>query len=160
MMQATIRAATQADYEGICELYAEADALHAEALPDLFRVADGPARTWEFIRQLIEDENVALLVAEAGGQLLGVIEVTERVVPEFSCVVPRRYAQVESLAVKAGHRRHGIGRSLMEEARRWAVSRGLPRVELIVWEFNQGAIAFYDELGYKPANRRMWLSTE
>ena len=66
-MQPTIRAATQNDYEGICELFAEADAFHAEALPGVFRVVDGPARTWDFISQLIEDENVALLVAEAGG---------------------------------------------------------------------------------------------
>jgi GNAT superfamily N-acetyltransferase len=109
---------------------------------------------------LIEGENAALLVAEAGGQLVGLAQVAERAVPEFSCVVPRRYAQVESLVVKASHWRQGIGRSLMEEARRWAAGRGLPRVELGVWEFNQGAIAFYEELGYKVAYRKMWLASE
>ena len=77
-MQPTIRAATQDDYDGICQLYAEADAFHAEALPDIFRVADGPARTLDFISQLIEDEKAALLVAEAGGQIVGVAQVTER----------------------------------------------------------------------------------
>src|SRR5439155_8831076 len=133
-MQPTIRAATRDDYEGICELFAEADAFHAEALPGVFRVVDGPARTLDFISQLIEDENAALLVAEAGGQFVGLVHVAERAASDFSCVVPRRYAQVDSLLVTASHWRQGIGRSLMEEARMWAAGRGLPRVVLAVCE--------------------------
>jgi ribosomal protein S18 acetylase RimI-like enzyme len=159
-MGISIREATRDDYESICELYAEADAFHAEALPALFRVADGPARTEYFISHLIQDEDVALLVAEAGGELVGVVHVVERAAPDFPCVVPRRYAQVDSLAVKASFRRQGTGRSLMEEARRWAAGRGLPRIELTVWEFNQGAMALYEELGYETANRKMWRSTD
>src|SRR5947209_6970089 len=137
-MQLTIRAARREDYKGICELFAEGDAFHAEALPGVFRVADAPTRTWDFISRLMEGEDVALLVAEAGGQLVGVVHVAERVAPDFSCVVPRRYAQVDSLVVKAGFWRHGIGRSLMEEAHRWAAGRGLRGVELTVGKFNQG----------------------
>jgi ribosomal protein S18 acetylase RimI-like enzyme len=32
---------------------------------------------------------------------------------------------------------------------------GLTQIELIVWEFNKGAIAFYEQLGCETAYRQM-----
>ena len=43
----------------------------------------------------------------------------------------------------------------MATAERWAAERGLHEIELSVWEFNQGAIAFYTELGYVTERRKM-----
>jgi ribosomal protein S18 acetylase RimI-like enzyme len=43
----------------------------------------------------------------------------------------------------------------MEEAERRARVKGATAIELNVWEFNVGALAFYDRLGYKTRNRRM-----
>jgi ribosomal protein S18 acetylase RimI-like enzyme len=122
----------------------------------VFRVGDGAARTEDFIFKLIEDEDTALLVAETGEEVVGLVHVVTRAASDFSCVVPRRYANVESLAVRAGSRRQGIGSALMEEARRWAAGKGLAGIELTVWEFNTGALALYEELGYTTASRKLW----
>jgi len=45
----SIRQATLKDYEQLCELFEEIDAFHRQALPDVFREADEPARTKEYI---------------------------------------------------------------------------------------------------------------
>jgi len=62
---------------------------------------------------------------------------------------------IDSLAVKEGFRRSGVGRALMERAHQWARDKGVTQVELGVWEFNEGAMAFYEKLGYRPASRKM-----
>jgi ribosomal protein S18 acetylase RimI-like enzyme len=46
----------------------------------------------------------------------------------------------------------------MEAAQEWARQRGARRVQLTVWEFNEGAIAFYESLGYETYSRNMWKS--
>ena len=52
-------------------------------------------------------------------------------------------------------RRQGVGRALMREAVAFAQARGLATVELGVHEFNAGAIAFYEVLGFRTGTRRM-----
>jgi ribosomal protein S18 acetylase RimI-like enzyme len=54
----------------------------------------------------------------------------------------------------------GIGQALMEKTHAWSREVGIRTVELIVWEFNDGARHFYENLGYKTAKRRMWLDLE
>jgi len=151
----TIRPATADDYDQLCEIISEVDALHRDHLSDIFRQPDGPARERDYTLGLLADENVGLFIAEAGGELVGFVQVLLRDSPSSPFVRPRRFALVDALGVCQGHRRVGIGRTLMEEAERWARVKGATAIELNVWEFNVGALAFYDKLGYKTRNRRM-----
>jgi GNAT superfamily N-acetyltransferase len=64
------------------------------------------------------------------------------------------------LGVAESQRGQGIGRALMEHTHEWARGQGIHEVELTVWEFNQGAMAFYSELGYTPIVRRLWKGLE
>lgn len=153
-----IRTATQEDYEHLCEAFAEGDAHHRKDLPQVFREPDGSVRTREFISAILSDENATLLVADHDGQIIGLVHILLRETPDISVMVPRRYAVIDNLVVAKRFRRSGVGQLLMQKAHQWAVSRGVVEVELNVWEFNQGAIAFYEKLGYTTASRRMWKS--
>ena len=67
-MDVTIRPAVPDDYEQICEVLDEADTLHREALPHIFRKPDGPVRERSDIQeQVAGGENLGLFVAEAAG---------------------------------------------------------------------------------------------
>ena len=48
----------------------------------------------------------------------------------------------------------------MDAAHQWARARGLTRVELNVYEFNEGARAFYAALGYETLSRKLGRSLE
>lgn len=157
-MKVVIRRATRDDIVALCQLVAEGDSYHADALPSIFaRVIDA---TWRapFLRDRITDDESAVFVADAGGKLAGaVIAILRRVSPEVPVLVQRRYAWVDTLVVKQAYRRRGLGRALMEHVHRWAVERGVNEVELNVWEFNEAAISLYTQLGYATASRRMRL---
>ncbi len=153
-MEVTMRRARMDDYQRLCELFAEVDALHVERFPELFRMAQ-PARDREYIRQILEDELSAIFVAEAAGELAGFVQVMVRDAPPVEVMVPRRFAVVDTLGVSEKHRRLGIGKALMEKAEQFAAERGAGDVELNVYLFNQGAVRFYEELGYTPERQRM-----
>jgi diamine N-acetyltransferase len=104
---------------------------------------------------LIIDENVGLFVAKVEGKLVGFVHVIIRDSPAIPICVPRRYAIVDSIAVDKGFQRRGIGQALMEQAHYWAEEQGATAIELNVYEFNQGAIAFYQTFGYTATSRKM-----
>jgi len=54
------------------------------------------------------------------------------------------------LAVAERHRRHSLGRALMQEAERLLIERGCPKLNLQVRSTNAGVLEFYRKLGYVP----------
>ena len=154
-MAVEIREAAPEDYDGLIEVLAEIDAYHAEHLPHVFRPTCGPARSRAYVLSLLEDPDSVLLVAEEGGRVVGVADVRAHTTPDIPVLVPRRYAMVDAIVVRRTHQGRGIGRELMRCAESWARASGLEEVRLNVWEFNQGAIAFYEKLGYTTTLRRM-----
>jgi ribosomal protein S18 acetylase RimI-like enzyme len=154
-MKLSIREAVASDYDDLCALFDEGDALHRENLPRIFQKPRGAVRGRDYVLGLIADEAVGFFVAQVRDRLVGLICVMIRESPEVPIFVRRRYTVVNDVVVKDEFRRAGIGRALMEKAHEWAVAEGADSIELNVWEFNQGAIEFYQTLGYETASRKM-----
>ncbi|MEP0339382.1 MAG: GNAT family N-acetyltransferase [Alphaproteobacteria bacterium] len=89
------------------------------------------------------DADHALLVAERGGLLVGLVHVFAR--PALEKPVE---AVIQSLVVDARARGAGIGRALMDRAEGWARARGLTSVALYTNVTRADAQAFYARLGY------------
>lgn len=154
-MKIRIRKATNADYESLFDLFDEIDSLHRDNLPGRFKKANGPAREKDYFSALIENENIGLFVAERGNELVGFVHVIVTEAPTIPIVVPRRFAILDSIVVKANYRQHGIGKMLMDKMQEWALEKGATSIELNVYEFNEHAISFYERLGYQTFSRRM-----
>jgi len=154
-MKISIRKASPADYNDLCELFDELDVLHRDNLPYLFQKPDGPAREKEYYSKLLADQNVSLFVAETDGKPVGFIQIVIKDAPAFPVVVPRRLAIVDSLLVCSRFQKQGIGKMLMDKGQEWAISKGATSIELNVCEFNQAAMSFYEKSGYRVYSRRM-----
>lgn len=152
----SIRKAKRQDYPALVGLFAQVDALHRQALPEVFREPPGPSRTRTYIERILADENAALLVAEQEDRLVGLVHVLVHESAGVPILVRRRYAVVDTLVVDRSCQRSGVGRALMAEAEAWARARGAQAIELTVWAFNREAAAFYEGLGYETIYRRMW----
>jgi|SRR5947209_3297350 len=155
-MNIVLREALQEDYEAVCALLAQVDRIHAEALPEVFRPVEGPARSKEWFAAILANEDTALFVAEQQGILLGLIRCTVRTTPAVPLVVvARRFVFIEDLVVSEPFRHQGVGQTLLERAHQWAREQGIAEVELGVWEFNASARALYEYLGYRTTRRVM-----
>jgi ribosomal protein S18 acetylase RimI-like enzyme len=150
-----VRPAHTDDYLRLSTVFGEAERFHRVALPGVFRQPSGFFPPPALFGQLLDGQDSAVFVAEDGPELVGVVTVRAEAARENEIMVPRLSAIVEMLAVRSDRRRRGIGAALMLAARSWATARGLERVALNVWEFNQSAIAFYHSLGYATSSRMM-----
>ena len=154
-MEISVRRATANDYNSLCELFDEIDALHRDNLPHIFKKPGGAAREQDYYSGLIADKNVGLFVAEADGNLVGFVHAIVRDTPAFPVFVPRRYAIVDGIVVKSEFQNRGTGKMLMDKMQEWATAKGATSIELNVYEFNATAISFYERLGYQTFSRKM-----
>jgi GNAT superfamily N-acetyltransferase len=107
------------------------------------------------VQALIAGPDSAIIVAAAGGQVIAVMTILEKVVTATAFKVARRYVEIENMAVKQSAQRQGVGRALIDAAVDWARGRGVTRLELNVYEFNEAAAALYSGTGFSTQNKRM-----
>ena len=95
-------------------------------------------------------------LAERGGAVVGFALVGYAGwTPEFSCVLPHRYARLEDLAVDEAVRGQGVGGELLAAAKRWARNRRLEYLELNVLAQNENAIRLYESQDFVEATKVM-----
>jgi diamine N-acetyltransferase len=152
MVGVVIREAAADDYESLCELFDEVDALHRDNLPHLFRKSMSPFWEETYDLGLITDEDVGLFVAEVNQTVVGYVHAVMRDTPAMPILVPRRYAVVDGLGVRSDFRGGGIGRKLMHRIHEWAAVKGAIAIELNVYEFNENAREAFAAMGYSTLN--------
>jgi diamine N-acetyltransferase len=156
-MDVHIRRAVEQDYAVYCDLFFEINEQHRLALPDIFQQPAGSIIERDYFLTILGNEQAAIFFAcqASDGQVAGFVYALIREAPLYPLLVPRRYGVIDTLAVRPAFQRTGVGQALMQEAEEWAASQGVRVVELNVYEFNQGAQAFYRRLGYVTFSRKM-----
>ena len=102
-----------------------------------------------YLRVTRRTPHAAVFVAEAPEGLVGRLSVARDPHPASFHVADL------GLMVAASHRRHGIGRSLLDAATDWAREVGVTKLELHVFPHNEPALALYEDFGFvKEGYRR------
>jgi ribosomal-protein-alanine N-acetyltransferase len=90
-----------------------------------------------------EARNAIVVVAEGAGE-----EIVGFVIAHVERAAAGRRAYVVTLDVAENHRRIGLARRLMREVEARSAAAGARWMELHVFTGNEGAIRFYERLGY------------
>ncbi|MPM15373.1 hypothetical protein SDC9_61742 [bioreactor metagenome] len=147
-----IRLAEHGDILKISKLYEEFFVYNASQQPLYYKPA---AEMGKYPQSVIESAKEALFIAEENGAVLGLIHIIEEQTPPYDCFVPHRYATIMDLYVTEDFRGRGIGRELMEYAKRWAKTRGLHYLELSVLAENEDGIRFYRRENFQTVSQVM-----
>ena len=124
-------------------LVTDLPAAHAAAAIDLWHAA-GLTRPWNDpeadLRRALRGPSSTVLAALGGaGDLLGTAMVGH----------DGHRGWVYYLAVLPERQGTGLGRCLVRACETWLLQRDVPKVQLMVRDGNDGAIAFYDALDYQ-----------
>lgn len=158
-MAITVRKAAEADLPRVNELRKTVNDLHVQGRPDFFRAGAWPAIEGQAALFLTAPEH-AVLVAEIDGEIAGFAMVSVIRRPENPYMQARDFYHVEEFGVDARFRRQGAATALVDAMRRDAAALGLTRIELDMWAFNEGALAFYEQAGFTTYRRYMELSVD
>lgn len=156
-MDITIREASITDYNVLSEIFSELDELHRINHPELYVKPDNIPRTPEYISELINNEDMALFVAETDSKVIGLAECRILASSDFPIFKKRKWVQLDSLAVKAEYKNCHAGSLLLKRVIEWSRQKKINRIELNVFAFNEGAVKFYSNKGFKDLSRKMYL---
>ena len=159
MEQILVRPACFQELARVNEIRAFVNDVHVAGRPDTFR--PGFCRELEqILYKRFEAETWNILVALLEGEIAGFASVEYLDRPETPYNLARKIYHVEVFGVDPRFHRKGVATALVEYMKRDAAQRGYPRIELDMWEFNQGALQFYENVGFATYRRHMELWVE
>jgi len=153
-----VRQASLRDYEELCQLFDQLDAIHREARPDMFQPFPPPARTREQVAHWLTQAESTVLVAQSEDGVVGLAVLLTRVPSSFAGAVPRKVIELDNLVVRADQRGRRVGRRLLAAAVEWSRQRRATHVEVAVHDFNRDAKRFYENFGFLPSVDRLVLA--
>lgn len=157
-MKPTVRRACPSDTERLLDLLMQVEEVHRQGRPDLFRV-NGTKFTPTELIEIIADDSRPVFVAELDGKVVGYVFCIVSEIKDSTMLFDMKTVHFEDVCVDETCRGMGIGGLLMEYVTEWAKANGCNRMDLDVWEFNEGARRFYERYGFATQKRRMdmWL---
>lgn len=105
------------------------------------------------VRRIADDPEADILVADAGGSIVGWIHVYG-----VTWVQLGRFAGVGGMVVADGHRGEGIGSQLLAAAEGWGRDRGYSVIRVRSNAVREEAHAFYQSRGYETEKQLLSFS--
>ena len=148
MNRETIRQASVADIPRLIDLLQQVNMVHHRLRPELFK-PDTTKYSEQELETLLGDESKPILVYD-DGEVLGYTfcQITE--VKDDRLLQDRKILYIDDLCVDETARGKHIGSALFEFVRDYAKSIGCHAITLNVWEGNDSAIRFYQNMGMHP----------
>jgi len=147
-----IRAARITDIEEILFLEDQVFEIHLNARPDL--VQKKPIN-YDYLKNIIEENNKRIFIAEENSEIIGFCIVCICEIKNHPIFHDMTNIEIEDLCVDENHRKKGVGKRFFEEVIIFAKNTNAQFIELVVWEFNQDAKRFYENMGMKIRENRM-----
>jgi len=143
-----IRQATIADIPRIIDLLHQVDMVHHRLRPDLFKPCTTKYDEQE-LETLLYDESKPIFVYDDGDVLgYAFCQITE--VKDDRLLQDRKTLYIDDLCVDEAARGKHIGKALFNFVHEYAKSIGCHAITLNVWESNDSAIRFYQNMGMHP----------
>jgi GNAT superfamily N-acetyltransferase len=108
-----------------------------------------------FLGTQLQDDDVAVFVAERGGEVLGYV---------YAGIEPRSWKElreeagfIHDIVVDERGRRKGMAGALIQRANEWFRTRGMPRVLLWTADQNSAAQQLFTRLGFRRTLVEMTL---
>jgi len=149
-----IRQAVLSDVDGLVRLLQQIAKLHHKGRPDLFK-PNSQKFSAEEVEKILGDKDFRVFVAaDDKNCILGYCFCKLRT---SSHPVLHTYTAlyIEDFCVDESLRGQGIGKKLFDAALEYGKAQGVYNIELNVWNFNQGAVKFYESLGFSSRSMVM-----
>ena len=132
-MKELVRFAEKKDLARVNELRKQVNDIHIKGRPDIFKRGFSEELR-NYIYKIWNNGNKDIIVAEKQGVICGFAV--------LNCV-------------DKNYLREGIATDMIAFIKDEAKRRGINRIELNMWEFNDNALAFYEAVGFRTYRRYM-----
>lgn len=105
--------------------------------------------------KMIQDENAFSFIARYQDKSIGYILGFVKTRPDSAFQYEKTVLHIDQIAVLQRYQKHGVGKSLMEEAYQLAKVKQVNEIQLDFWAGNELAERFFYRNGFNYFNHRM-----
>ena len=150
----TVRFARDEDLDRVNELRRQVNDLHVAGRSETFKPGFCEELR-DYLFTIRKDPRQKIVVAETEGTVCGFAILNHITRPENPFMFERDYLDIDEFGVDKECRRQGAASAMVRFIRDWTKEQGFSRLELNMWTFNRGALAFYEAAGFKTYRRYM-----
>ena len=154
MEELQITGLTEKDYESVNKAYHKLHEEHVKGRPDIY-TETRELLTKEEFQEIVKSEEYVAVGAKKQEELAGFVIAKRKVTPENPMLKKNHTLYIDAIYVMEKFRKQGVGRSLYSYLEVLAEKESLQRIDLKVWAFNAGAVAFYESLGFQVQSFNM-----
>lgn len=148
-----IRKATDKDIPQVLELLHQVNMVHYEIRPDLFK-PHTTKYSAEELTTLFRDESKPVFVFDDGGvQGYAFCQVSN--VKEHLLLQDNKMLYIDDICVDEKARGKHVGKALFDHVKEYAQTIGCHHITLNVWEGNEPALRFYQNMGMQVQKTTM-----
>lgn len=144
-----IRNAKIEDKKELKEILIQAQELHYNNRPDIFRKMTPKEIEKEIMEVLENKERKIIVVANENDKVCGLVIFKIKEIKNNTNLKDARILHIGKIVVDEKCRRKGIGKLMMKEINKISKKLKCDRIELNCWSFNEEAIEFYKAQGMK-----------
>ena len=145
-----VRPAAAEDIETIAALNSVVQAFHATRNPDYFKVDPKPRDVADLLADHFRQPSHRVFLASIRDRAVGYVWCEVQDIAASALTHRLRRLFVHHVAVAEGARRRGVAAALLDEVDALARGRGIDRVDLSAWDFNEPARRLFAKRGYVP----------
>jgi ribosomal protein S18 acetylase RimI-like enzyme len=148
-MTVTTRNAVDADLDTLVRLNAQVQRLHAQVYPADFKSITDEDEVRDFFASVMRRTDHTVLVAQVDDAVVGYawFEIQDRPQTPFTWAKKRIF--LHHVCVDSGHRRLGVGSTLLTQVGKQALAADIGEVAIDMWSLNDTAQAFFKSCGLK-----------
>ena len=151
-----IIAATEDHLNDLVSLNMEVQNLHVGFEPEIFKKPDHN-EIKHFFRDILKDENRKTLICFDENRSVGYISLQIGGHEEHAFCYAQKWIYIDQIGVSEKYRGKGIGKKLIEAAKKFAKQHQINRIMLDVWTVNKNAKEFFKKQGFNVLIERMRL---
>lgn len=142
------------DYVIVNRGYQTLHSEHVEGRPDIYKEMKDIFLEEEYSKMLTDPDYI-MIGAEEDGRLTGFLIAKRKITSVNPMLHRNRTFFVDALFVEQDCRRKGTAKRLYEYLAAKAEEEECARIDLKVWGFNKGALAFYQSMGFQIQSYNM-----
>ncbi len=143
-----IRPADADDIETVAALNTVVQSFHATRNPDYFKVDPKPRDVADLLAEHFRRPGHRVFLAAIRERAVGYVWCEVQDIDATALTHRLRRLFVHHVAVAEGARRRGVAGALLDEVDALALERGIDRVDLSAWNFNEPARRLFEKRGY------------
>lgn len=145
-----IERASEKDIKGINKLLGQVLKVHHNGRSDIFK-SEGAKYSDEKLIEIIKNDNTPVFVAKnEENEVLGHAFCIVQTHINHSVFKEVKTLYIDDICIEENSRGQRIGKSLYEFVLNYAKENEFYNITLNVWAFNESALKFYEDCGFKP----------